>query len=102
MDRGAYAWLADAEPPSRQGLRAEGADQRDPHRDSHNPPAAKAAWEGTMNLTPYQTRSNKPAERICNVLAVHTTTVTIYIPQAYIRVSSSSLRQAVCSTPSEV
>jgi hypothetical protein len=39
------------QPPSRQGLRAEGADQHDLHRDSHNPPAAKTTREGSMNTS---------------------------------------------------
>src|SRR3712207_5687807 len=49
--------MVEPQPPPRQGLRAAGADERDLHRDSHYPPAAKAAWEGSMNLIPYQTRS---------------------------------------------
>jgi hypothetical protein len=46
---GADVQMVEPQPPSRQGLRAEGADQRDPHRDIHNSPATKTTREGSMN-----------------------------------------------------
>jgi hypothetical protein len=48
---GANFFMVDTKPPPCQGVRAAGADQRNPHRDSHNPPAAKAARENSLNLT---------------------------------------------------
>src|SRR5215210_593842 len=43
--------MADAEPPFKQRLRAEGAEQRDLHEGVHDPPDAEAAGEGSVNLT---------------------------------------------------
>jgi DNA invertase Pin-like site-specific DNA recombinase len=51
MDRGADIWMADAEPPFEQRLRAEGAEQRDLHRGGDDPPHLDAAGENSMNLT---------------------------------------------------
>ena len=48
---GADIWMADAEPPFEQRLRAEGAEQRDVHRGGHDPPDTEAAGEGSVNLT---------------------------------------------------
>jgi hypothetical protein len=48
---GADGQMVEPQPPSRQGLRAEGADQRDPHRDCHKWPAAKMTREGSMNCS---------------------------------------------------
>src|SRR5215210_3115094 len=51
MDRGADAWVANTKPPFEQGLRAEGADQRDVHQGGDDPPDTEAASEGRVNLT---------------------------------------------------
>ena len=51
MDRGAYAWMGDTKPSFEQGLRADGAEQRDVHRDSYDPPDTEAAHEERVNLT---------------------------------------------------
>src|SRR5215203_2514210 len=51
MDRGAYAWVANTKPPFEQGLRAEGAEQRDVHQGRDDPPDTEAAGEGRVNLT---------------------------------------------------
>jgi hypothetical protein len=50
MDRGADTWMVDAEPPFEQRLGAAGADQRDLHRGSDDPPDIAAAGEGSVNL----------------------------------------------------
>ena len=44
------AWMADAEPPFEQRLRAAGADKRDLHRGGYDPPDIEATWEGSINL----------------------------------------------------
>src|SRR5215216_3469219 len=51
MDRGADAWVANMKPPFEQGLRAEGADQRDVHQGGDDPPDTEAAGEERVNLT---------------------------------------------------
>src|SRR5215212_7036305 len=51
MDRGADAWVANTKPPFEQGLRAEGADQRDVHQGGDDPPDTEAAGEERVNLT---------------------------------------------------
>src|SRR4051812_31600911 len=51
MDRGADAWVANTKPPFEQGLRAEGADQRDVHRGGDDPPDTEADGEERVNLT---------------------------------------------------
>src|SRR5919202_736410 len=50
MDRVAGAWMVDTKPSFEQGLRADGAEQRDVHRDSHDPPHTQAAGEGSVTL----------------------------------------------------
>src|SRR5215218_1512271 len=51
MDRGADAWVANTKPPFEQGLRAQGADQRDVHQGADDPPDTEAAGEEWVNLT---------------------------------------------------
>src|SRR5215213_1628463 len=51
MDRGADAWVANTKPPFEQGLRAEGAEQRDVHQGGDDPPDTEAAGEERVNLT---------------------------------------------------
>src|SRR5215211_517658 len=51
MDRGADARVAYTKPPFEQGLRAEGAEQRDLHQGGDDPPDTEAAGEGRLNLT---------------------------------------------------
>src|SRR5215210_6668368 len=60
MDRGADAWVANTKPPFEQGLRAEGADQRDVHQGGDDPPDTEAAGEERVNLTK-QALSRLPA-----------------------------------------
>lgn len=50
MNRGADAWVVDAEPLFEQGLRAAGAEQRDLHRGGHAPAYTEAAGERSVNL----------------------------------------------------
>src|SRR5215213_5941124 len=51
MDRGADAWVANTKPPFEQGLRAEGADQRDAHQGGDDPAHTRAFSKSSMNLT---------------------------------------------------
>ena len=43
--------MVDTSPPSEQGLRADGAEQRDVHRGGHDPPDVEVAGKGSVNLT---------------------------------------------------
>src|SRR5215212_7848967 len=63
MDRGADAWVANTKPPFEQGLRAEGADQRDVHQGGDDPPDTEAAGEERVNLTKQALRLCAPASR---------------------------------------
>ena len=51
VDRGADIWMADAESPFKQRLRADGAEQRELHEGGHDPTDTEAAGEGSVNLT---------------------------------------------------